>query len=69
LAVVAAYPIGYQVMLSSGESGLVVGNNPGFTLHPIVRVLYTGEDFAPHPSPYDVDLSKSLNLVIIKVID
>ncbi len=69
LAVIAAYPIGYQVMLSSGESGLVVGNNPGFTLHPIVRVLHTGEDFAPHPSPYDVDLSKSLNLVIIKVID
>ncbi len=69
LAVIAAYPIGYHVMLSSGESGLVVGNNPGFTLHPIVRVLYTGKDLAPHPSPYDVDLSKSLNLVIIKVID
>jgi HD-GYP domain-containing protein (c-di-GMP phosphodiesterase class II) len=69
LAVVAAYPIGYHVMLSSGESGLVVGNNPGFTLRPIVRVLYTGEDLAPHPAPYDIDLSKSLNLVISKVID
>jgi HD-GYP domain-containing protein (c-di-GMP phosphodiesterase class II) len=69
LAVVAAYPLGYHVMLSNGESGLVVGNNPGFTLHPIVRILYTGEDLAPHPSPYDIDLSKSLNLVIARVIE
>jgi len=69
LSVVAAYPIGFHVSLSNDESGLVIGTNPGFTLRPIVRVLYTGEDLAPHPSPYDLDLSKSLDIVIKKIID
>ncbi len=69
LSVVAAYPFGSHVYLSNGESGLVIANNPGMTLRPVVRVLYTGKDLAPHPSPYDLDLSQSLDLTITDVLD
>ncbi len=64
LSTIAAYPVGFHVFLSNGESGLVIANNPGMTLRPVVRVLYTGEDMAPHPEPYDVDLSQELDLTI-----
>lgn len=69
LSVVAAYPFGSHVYLSNGDSGLVITNNPGLTLHPVVRVLYQGRDLAPHPSPYDIDLSQSLDLTITDVLD
>lgn len=67
LAAVAAYPVGFHVFLSNGESGLVIANNHEMTLRPVVRVLYTGEDMAPHPEPYDVDLSQELDLTITRV--
>lgn len=69
LSVVAAYPVGFHVLLSNDESGLVIGTHPGFTLRPTVRVLYAGEDLAPHPAPYDLDLSECLDIVIDKIID
>ncbi len=69
LSITAAYPIGFHVFLSNGESGLVIANNQGLTLRPVVRVLYTGEDLAPHPSPYDLDLSQVLDITIVKVLD
>lgn len=68
LSMVSAYPVGSHVMLSNGDSGLVVANNPGFTLWPVVRLLYAGEDMAPHPAPYDLDLSKTHYLTIARVI-
>ncbi len=69
LSVTAAYPIGYHVFLSNGESGLVIANNPGLMTRPVVRVLYTGEDLAPHPAPHDLDLSQVLDITIVKVLD
>ncbi len=70
LSIIAAYPIGLHVLLSNGDSGLIVANNPGFTLRPVVRVLYRdGEILEPHPAPYDLDLSQTLDLTIIKVIE
>ncbi len=69
LSLIAAYPIGTHVLLSSGESGLVIGNTPGFPFRPKVRVLYEGESLAHHSSPYDVDLTETLDLVIMKVIN
>jgi HD-GYP domain-containing protein (c-di-GMP phosphodiesterase class II) len=70
LSAIAAYPIGSHILLSSGESGLVVANNPGFTLRPVVRLLYSdGENLIPHPDPHDLDLSQTLDLTIIKVFD
>ncbi|MGM0651765.1 MAG: HD-GYP domain-containing protein, partial [Bacillota bacterium] len=68
-SVVAAYPFGSHVYLSNEDSGLVIANNPGLTLRPVVRVLYQGRDLAPHPSPYDLDLSQSLDLTITDVLD
>ena len=70
LSVVAAYPIGFHVLLSNGESGLVIDNNPGFTLRPVVRILYKdGETISPLEEPYDLDLSQVLDLTIEKVLD
>lgn len=53
----ALYPVGSQVILSSGESGLVVANNKAHLAQPVVRLLYK-RDLSPHPAPYDLDLSK-----------
>lgn len=69
LSFVAAYPIGTHVFLSNGESGLVVANTPGFPLHPVVKILYCGESLALHPNPYKLDLTETLNLSIVKVIE
>ncbi len=70
LSAIAAYPIGSHVLLSNADSGLVIANNPGYTLRPVVRLLYTdGENLAPRPEPYDLDLSQTLDLTIIKVFD
>jgi len=65
---ISAYPLGSLVFLSNEESGLVIANNPGLTLRPVVRIIYKGKDMCPHPSPYDLDLSEVLNLVIERVI-
>lgn len=69
LSIIAAYPIGTHVLLSNGDSGLVIANNPGLSLWPVVRLLYVGEELAPHPAPYDIDLSKYHYLTIVKVLD
>lgn len=69
LSFIAAYPVGSHVLLSNSESGLVVGNTPGFPNRPRVRILYEGESMAPHPNPYEVDLTEVLDLTITKVLD
>jgi len=69
LSFIAAYPVGTHVLLNNKESGLVVKNTPGFPNRPVVRILYEGESLAPHPEPYEVDLTEVLDLVIEKVIE
>lgn len=70
LSLIAAYPIGVHALLCNGESGLVIANNPGFTLRPVIRVLYKdGKDTIPHPQPYEIDLSQTLNITITDVFD
>ncbi len=64
-----AYPVGTHVKLSTGESGLVIKNKPGFPLHPVVRVLYEEPHFSPHLNPYDLDLTSALNIVVTEVVD
>ncbi|MEW5920934.1 MAG: HD-GYP domain-containing protein [Bacillota bacterium] len=68
LSFIAAYPVGCHVVLSNGNSGLVIANTPGFTLRPTVRVLYTGEGMALLNSPYDIDLTETLDLTITNVV-
>lgn len=65
---VTAYPVGSHVVLDTGESGLVVANESGFSLRPVVRMLYK-RDFKPHPAPYDLDLKKVLDLTIVRVLE
>lgn len=63
---VALYPLGLQVKLSSGEAGAVVDLNSGASHRPVVRILYD-PDGRELTQPYEIDLSKRLNLVITAV--
>lgn len=60
---IALYPIGLGVTLSSGEEGIVIDYNRGAPSRPIVRILTDAEGNS-ETSPYEIDLSKRLNLFI-----
>ncbi len=60
---IALYPIGLGVTLNTGEEGVVVDYNRGAPSRPIVRI-FKDEHGNQLDSPYEVDLSKRLNLVI-----
>lgn len=58
---VALYPVGVTVTLSDGRQGVVVRNNTAATLRPIVRIFaHEGSSV----SPYDFDMSQTLNVTI-----
>ncbi|NIK76912.1 HD-GYP domain-containing protein (c-di-GMP phosphodiesterase class II) [Paenibacillus castaneae] len=65
---VAIYPIGITVKLNTGEAGVISDLNHSYPHRPIVRVLYNeaGEDLK---LPYELDLSKQLNMMIVSVND
>ncbi len=63
---VAIYPPGLSVKLSTGESGVVCKIHPSIPQRPIVRVL-TNESGELLKSPYDVDLTQLLSIVITQV--
>ena len=65
---VAAYPLGTHVMLSTGHSGLVIGNTAGNPFRPRVRIFYEGEELSPIANPYEVDLTENLDVVVDRVI-
>ncbi len=60
---IAIYPIGLEVVISNGREGIVSKQNPEMNARPVIRVLKeSGETI----SPYEVDLTKELNLMIMK---
>lgn len=63
---IAIYPLGLTVTLNTGETGVVVDLNASYPHRPIVRVLQNeaGEEL---PIPYELDLSKRLNILIRSV--
>jgi HD-GYP domain-containing protein (c-di-GMP phosphodiesterase class II) len=63
---VALFPIGLSVELNSGETGIVSKVNNDFKHRPVIRVLRNpyGE---PLKQPYEIDLSKHLNIMIFRV--
>ncbi|MBR8661686.1 MULTISPECIES: HD-GYP domain-containing protein [Bacillales] len=61
---ISLYPLGLSVTLNTGESGVVVDSNKGMPSRPIVRILYD-EKGEPVASPYEYDLSKRLQLMIV----
>ncbi|MBO8163353.1 MAG: HD-GYP domain-containing protein [Brevibacillus sp.] len=60
---IALYPIGLTVQLSTGEEGVVVDYNRGAPSRPVVRVLKDPSGRAV-AVPYEIDLSKHLNVMI-----
>ncbi|MGI5900869.1 MAG: HD-GYP domain-containing protein [Desulfitobacteriia bacterium] len=62
---VAVYPIGSGVKLSNGWRGNVIKQNRGLPSRPVVRIIHNGVESLA--DPFDVDLSKILNVVIEKV--
>ncbi|GAB2723199.1 HD-GYP domain-containing protein [Paenibacillus thermoaerophilus] len=63
---VAIYPIGATVRLNTGEVGVVVDLNSAFAHRPIVRILQD-PDGVELDVPYEVDLSKKLNVLVTSV--
>lgn len=64
---VAAYPVGTALRLSNGDLGLVVHNYKGMPLRPVVRICKDGDGIR-YQDPFDVDLTKRLDLVVIDVL-
>lgn len=64
---IALYPVGSLVLLNNGESGLVVENRSGFSLQPVVRLIYK-DGFIPHPSPFNLDLKRVQDLKITRLV-
>ncbi|MCM3038798.1 HD-GYP domain-containing protein [Paenibacillus motobuensis] len=62
----AIYPVGMTVDLSSGERGVVAKIHKAIPHRPVVRVL-TDPDGVDLKSPYDIDLSNRLSVVITGV--
>jgi HD-GYP domain-containing protein (c-di-GMP phosphodiesterase class II) len=63
---VAIYPIGITVELRSGQIAVVVDINAKCAHRPVVRVL-TDEEGQPLKDPYDIDLSKQLNITVSNI--
>lgn len=61
---VAIYPIGVNLTLSSGESGIVVDINSNLPDRPIMRVLE--KENKSLSETYEIDLSKELSKMIVK---
>ncbi|RED64042.1 HD-GYP domain-containing protein [Cohnella lupini] len=63
---VAIYPIGLTVKLNTGQSAVVSDINSTCVHRPVIRVL-TDEYGMELKSPFDMDLSKNLNVLISKI--
>lgn len=59
---IAVYPNGLGVKLSDGRSGIVVSQNKHVLERPIIRIL---REAFEEVAPYDIDLSKQLNVMIV----
>lgn len=58
---VAIYPVGLEVTLSDGRSGVVVKQNQELSTRPVVRIF---KDKGMEVNPYDVDLMKEISVTI-----
>ena len=64
---IAAYPIGTIVGLSNNLIGIVTHNTVGFPTRPRVRVFWTKE--LDKITPYEIDLTKTINVVVDRVFE
>ncbi|MBC7961122.1 MAG: HD-GYP domain-containing protein [Vallitaleaceae bacterium] len=67
---IAAYPIGTSVKLSNGTLALVIDNNPGAPLRPILKVYMDKEgNDIPDPTIMDMtDMSLTKSITIIGIL-
>lgn len=63
----APYPLGITVKLYSGETGIVVDINSSIPQRPIIRIIQDAD--GQEVTPYEIDLSKKLNVMIASVND
>lgn len=63
----SVYPLGCCVKLSNGVEGYVVRQNQNFPDRPVVRVI-EDIDTKKDIDPYEIDLVKSINLVITSIV-
>ncbi|WP_246945674.1 HD-GYP domain-containing protein [Bacillus pinisoli] len=61
---IVIYPEGLSVTFHDGRSGVVIRQNPGFCDRPVIRILEKNDQ--PIENPYEVDLSKELDMMIVK---
>ncbi|MCK1994313.1 HD-GYP domain-containing protein [Peribacillus muralis] len=64
---VAIYPNGLSVELNDGRKGVVSAQNEGIGDRPMIRILE--ENGEKIKEPYEVDLNKNLNLLIMKCLN
>jgi len=62
---IAVYPSGSGILLSNGQRGNVIKQNPAFPNRPFVRVFYQNEEALAAPSDYN--LAEYPSLMIVKV--
>ncbi|HZK85723.1 MAG TPA: HD-GYP domain-containing protein [Desulfosporosinus sp.] len=62
---IAVYPSGSGILLSNGQRGNVVKQNPAFPNRPLVRVFYQNEQ--PLPAPIDYNLADYPSFMIVAV--
>jgi HD-GYP domain-containing protein (c-di-GMP phosphodiesterase class II) len=62
---IAVYPSGSGILLSNGQRGNVVKQNPGFPNRPLVRVFYQDEE--PLTAPIDYNLADYPSIMIVAV--
>lgn len=62
---IAVYPSGSGILLSNGQRGNVVKQNPTFPNRPLVRVFYQNEE--PLTAPIDYNLAGYPSLMIVAV--
>ena len=62
---IAVYPSGSGVLLSNGQRGNVVKQNPAFPNRPLVRVFYENEE--PLAMPIDYNLGDYPSIMIVAV--
>ncbi len=65
---VALYPTGTSVLLTTGDTGFIVGQHSGLPARPIVRVVRKSADRDDDPEVFEVDLAKETTVFIKKVL-
>lgn len=62
---IAVYPVATTVLLNTGQVGVVSAVNPIASHRPVIRIIEESQG-VPLLVPYEIDLSKTVNITIVK---